>query len=114
MNKYVVLLCYYAPTNIMPHYPPVRADGGLVSRASRIFTEKYGWLARLMAGNIGALTKGGSPYSRALITSEDILNTAVVSVYCTVTLRVKSPVIPRLLQGDLIIGYVPYIGAIDI
>ena len=29
------------------------------------------------------------------------------------TACVKSPVIPHLLQGDLIIGYVPYIGAID-
>ena len=36
------VICY-APINIMPHYPP------------------YG----RKAGNIGALTKGGCPYSRA-------------------------------------------------
>ena len=60
---------HYAPINIMPHYPP------------------YGQ----MEGNIGALTEEAAPIVGHLITSEDILNTAMVSVYCTVTLCVSNP-----------------------
>ena len=83
---------YYAPINIMPHYPP------------------YGQ----KAGNIGALTKGGCPYSRAF----DYLWRHLeygngLRILHSYTACVKSTVIPHLLQGDLIIGYVPYIGAID-
>ena len=60
--------------------PPVRAEGG----------QHRGFDQRGM--------KGAAPIVGHLITSED-----------TLTVCVKSPVIPHLLQGDLIIGYVPYI-----
>ena len=50
---------FNASINSMPHYP------------------LYGQ----MVSNIGTLTEGGSPYVVGhLITSEDILNTAIVSI----------------------------------
>ena len=64
-----IVLFVYAPINIMSHYPP------------------YGQ----MAGNIGALTKEAVPIVGHLISSEDTLNTAMVSVYCTVTLHGSNP-----------------------
>ena len=50
----------------------------------------------------------------SLLTSEDVLNTTMFSVYCIPHVCVKVPVIPHLLQGDLIIGGAPYIGEIDV
>ena len=60
-----------------------------------------------------ALTKGGCPYSQALVTPEDILTTTMFSIYCIVTLCVSNPQ-PPPLQWRLIIGYVPYIEAIEV
>ena len=56
------------PINVMPHYP------------------LYGH----MAGIIGALTKRGCPIVGHLMTSEDVLNMAMISIYCTVTLCVSN------------------------
>ena len=59
-----------------------------------------------MVGIIGLRPKEAAPIVGYLITSEDILIMAMVH---SDTACVKSPVIPHLLQGDLVPGYVLYL-----
>ena len=69
------------------------------------------WLKRNYQSTNWDLTGAFSERVRHLITSEDVLIVAMVSVYCIMTLHMSNSLI--FCKGGLILGYAPYIGAIN-